>query len=52
MRSGCNPRIDPVKDPMLTWSSRWVDAVKETNNDTGELPADNNAAADACSIKA
>lgn len=52
MRSGCNPRIDPVKDPMLTWLSRWVDAVKGKNGDTGDLPSDNDAAADACSMKA
>lgn len=37
---------------MLTWVSRWVDAVKEKNGDTGELPSDNDAAVDACSTKA
>lgn len=52
MRSGCNPRIDSVKDPLLTWLSRWVGAVKEKNDDTREMPSDNDSAADACSTKA
>lgn len=37
---------------MLTRSSRWVDVVKETNGEIGELPSDNDAAADPCSTKA
>lgn len=38
--------------PMITRSSRWVDAVEEKNRDTGELPSNNDAAADACYTKA
>lgn len=37
---------------MLIWLSKWVNFIKKKNNDTEKLSFNNDAAADACSMKA
>lgn len=47
MRIECIPRLDSAQMPMLTRSSRWVDAV-EKKRDTVVVLSDDGAAVDVC----